>query len=180
MSDVIEKLLMDYRSKHSEFQIDNFIIGNQGCVWSEYKQALREIHGRYISLISQKEDLEMFDLKKSWRWPFGRRSSIIKSRRERSRFALANGISETERELDRFVELAVELKKEIGDIDPVKRQVLEADSWLQKSVRMAAVDLIVNGRIGQSTIGMIISLPTRDRAVALDKIKGDPHKLIGL
>ena len=131
MTELIKNLLKDYQPKHSQFQIDNFIIGNQGCNWSKYKQALREIDGRYNSLIGQKEDLELFDLKRVWRWPFGRKAQIRAIRRKRDRQTLADNIAETERELRRFVEIAVKLKERIGKLDYEKRKVLESDSWRQ-------------------------------------------------
>ena len=178
----IEILLKDFETKHSEYQIDNFIIGNQGGIWSQYKQALREIHSRYNSLISQKEELELFDLKKPWRWPFGRRAEIKKARRKRSRLAMADGISETARELNRFVKLAMALKKALGDLGNGKREILEADSWRQKALRMAGIDILVNHRIGQSTMELILALPEKDRTGVLlilsPDSKPDPFKLI--
>ena len=180
---IIEKLLKDHQSCHSEFQIDNFIVGNQGYDWSQYKQALREIDGRYQSLIGQKEELEIFDLKKYWRRSFGRRAEIRLARRKRIRLAMVDGIAETERELNRFVELALKLKQEIGDLGNGKREMLESNSWRQKALRMAGIDLIVNGRIGQPTMELVLALPKKDRDEVLmilsPQAKPDPMKLIG-
>ena len=180
----IAVLLSDLEKYHSNFQIDNFIVGNQCCAWSQYKQALREIHGRYETLISQKEDLELNDLKTVWRWRFGRRAQIKQNRRKRNRQALVDSIAETERELNRFVEIAVKLKKEIGGLGNGKREVLEANSWRQKALKMAGIDLLVNGRIGQPTMELILALPEKDRRGVLGilspEARPDPMKLIGL
>ena len=55
MKDIeIKKLLNDHQELHSEFQIENFIIGNQGDKWAQYKQSLREIKARYEKLESDK------------------------------------------------------------------------------------------------------------------------------
>jgi hypothetical protein len=177
--ETIKYLLGDYRSAHSEFQINNFIIGGEVDDWARYRQALREIDARYKSLISKKDDLELFDLKKKW-FRFGKKARIEKRIRQRMRDALLNGIQETERELKIFVEIALKYKEKFGDIDHIKRQILEADSWRQKAIKMAAVDLIVGGRLSQPTVGLILSLPQKDRENVLTKIKTDPHKLIGL
>ena len=183
MKNLIEKLLDDYQQYHSEFQIDNFIIGKEGCNWSKYKQALREIDSRYKSLISQKEELELFELQKSRCWPFGSRFKIMAARRKRARLAMIDQISETERELNKFVKIAVKLKEEIGDIGNGKRELLEADSWKQKALKMAGIDLLINGRIGQPTMELILALPEGDRFEVLGRLSPDsdpdPMKLIG-
>ncbi len=182
----IDELLKDYQGRHSTFQIDNFIIGKQGDRWSRYKQALREISNRYQSLMDLKEDLELFDMARCWRWRslFGKRARIWKKRRIRSRAAMVENISETERELKRFVWLATKLKRDIGNLDKEKRAVLEADSWRQKSLRMAGIDLLVNGRIGQPTMELILALPVREQTEVLGVLapdaKPDPFNLIGL
>ena len=180
----IETLLKDHQNLHSGFQIDNFIIGNQGCIWSQYKQTLREIEGRYNSFITQKESLELFDLKRNWFWPFGRKAQIRKNALKRKRQSMVDSIVETERELNRFVEIAMELKKEIGDLDNGKREMLEADSWRQKALKMAGIDLLVNGRIGQPTMELILALPKKDRSEVLGILspesKPNPMRLIGI
>ena len=184
MKNKIESLLEDYQPRHSEFQIDNFIVGKQGDQWSQYKQALREIEDRYNSLVNQKEEMELLDLKR-WRWSgFGRKAQIIKARRQRNRELMEKGIAETERELNRFVEIAVKLKERMGKLDYEKRQVLESDSWRQKALRMAGIDLMVNGRIGQSTMELVLALPAKERflvlAILSPDAKPDPKKLIGI
>jgi hypothetical protein len=184
MKDTIQTLLKGYQPSHTQFQIDNFIIGNQGCDWSQYKQVLREIDGRYKTLIDAKEGLKLFDLKIIWRWPFGRVARLYKYGRKRNREAMVESIAETERELKRFVELAIKLKEKFGEIDEQKRAVLEADSWRQKALRMAGIDLLVNGRIGQPTMELILALPKNDRVGVLQMLapdsKPDPMKLIDI
>ena len=51
--ELIKNLLKDYEGCHSDFQIDNFIIGSQGDAWAQYKQCLREINGRVEILESK-------------------------------------------------------------------------------------------------------------------------------
>lgn len=184
MIEQVETLLRDHQNLHSKFQIDNFIIGNQGCIWSQYKQALREIEGRYSSFITQKESLELFDLKRNWFWPFGRKAEIRNNALKRKRESMVDGLAESERELTRFVELALELKKEIGDLDNGKREILESDSWRQKAIKMAGIDLLVNGRLGQPTMELILALPKKDRSEVLrilsPESKPNPMRLIGI
>jgi len=180
----IKLILKDFQPMHSEFQIDNFIVGAESCPWARYKQALREIDSRWSSLVSSREDLELFDLSRSRGWPFGRRAKIRLSRRKRSRAALVKNIAETERELERFVEIAIQLKDEIGPIENGKRELLEADSWRQKAVRMSALDLLVNRGISHTTMDFILKLPIKDRQMVINVISPDanpdPLRLLGM
>jgi len=181
---IVDTLLSDYQSRHSDFQIDNFIIGKQGDNWSMYKQCLREIHMRSTSLVTLKEDLELMDIER-WKWKFSisKKSKIRKKRRARVRNELVKSINETERELKRFVSLAKKLKRKIGELSYEKRAVLEADSWLQKARRMAGMDMLINrGQISQTTLEMIVALPPRERKSILYEIANgpDPNRLIGM
>ena len=179
----IEILLSDFRALHSEYQIENFIIGGQGDAWAKYKQCLREIANRHESLLNQKESLEHFDLKRCW-YGFGKVARIKKSARSRLRKTMINGIAEIERELERFISLAIELKNQLGEIDERKRAELEAGSWRFKALRMAGIDLLVNGRIGHPTMDLILMLPEKDRGGVLKILspdaRPDPFKLLGM
>jgi len=192
MKKEIKRLLIDHQKNHSEFQIDNFIVGNAGDDWARYKQALREIDSRNEIAEGLRDELILFDL--AWCGPFWKRIAVTKNarvrrairikRRERSRSALVESIAETERELFRFVELAIRLKEKIGEIDPARRKELESDSWKQKAVRMAGIDLLINGRVGSATLEFILSLPRQDRVAVIEYFKPgakvDPFKMIGL
>jgi len=103
---------------------------------------------------------------------------------KRKRQSMVDNLVETERELKRFVEIAVKLKEDFGEIDHQKRAVLEADSWRQKALKMAGIDLLINGRIGQPTMELILALPEKDRFAVLGILSPegnpDPMKLIGI
>jgi len=184
MEDKIKDLLKDYESRHSEYQIDNFIVAAQGDNWSMYKQALREIASRYESLLSQKEDLELYDLQIKFYWPFGRQAEIKKKRRIRHRAALVESVRETERELGRFVVIATQLKEVLGIVNSEKRKKFEAGSWCQKAIRMSALDLLVNRGISHATMDFILKLSIKDRRKVINMISPaanpDPLKLLGM
>ena len=180
----IEHLLVDYEARHSEFQIEHFIIGSAVDPWSKYKQALREIHDRNEMLIEKQDQLMLFDLKFRFYNPFSRKAVIKKEIARRQRKAMVDGMLETKRELSKFVEIAIKLKSEIGELDSLKRAVLEAESWRQKAIKMAGIDLLVNGRVGSTTLNFILSLPKADQAMVIEHFKPgakvDPFKMIGL
>ena len=183
MDETIKYLLEDYQPAHSEFQIKNFIIRGEVDDWARYKQALREIDAGDKNLVAKRDDLELFDLKKR-RFRFGRKARIERGVRTRAKEALLTGIRETERELRVFVDVAVGLKKKFGELDPLKRAKLEAESWKQKAIKMAGIDLLVNGRVGSTTLNFILSLPKEDQALVIEHFKPgakvDPFKMIGL
>lgn len=181
-----ENLLRDFESAHSEFQIDNFIIGSAGDPWAQYKQCLREIHARRESVINLQEQIELHEMNSvRVRWLFIRKkkAEIEKRQWRRKRKALVKRLSESKRELARFVDLALELKKSIGEIGPDEKRRLEEQSWLYKARRMAGIDVIVNGRIGKQTLEMILALPDAQRREILAELGGgqsNPYKLLGL
>jgi len=161
----IEKLLIDHQKFHSDFQIDNFIVGRSGDDWAKYKQALREIETRNTSLTNLREQLELSAWQSLYRrvaiWLRPRRIRLIyAARRRRSRAALVADISETERELKRFIELAKALRKHLGELTPERRKHLEAQTWFNKARQMILIDSIVNGgQPSEKTVEFILGLP---------------------
>jgi hypothetical protein len=156
----IDKLLADHQELHSNFQIENFIIGSQGDQWAQYKQCLREIKVRRdtlkddygkIAALSHARKKNNFALTKKQK---AKRAAIV-----RQVNALMGTISERERELKRFVVMATGLKKQIGEITDEKREQLEAQSWAAKGRKLAAIDLMAYGRIQTQTLEFIFSLP---------------------
>ena len=188
----IEKLLLDHQKNHTDFQIDNFIVGKSGDDWARYKQSLREIAARNEIVEGLRDELTLFDLAGNGpvlkRFAFtekGKARRMIRGkRRRRSRLALVDSITETERELACFVELALALKEKIGDLNSTRRKLLEADSWKQKAIKMAGIDLLTNGRVGATTLEFILALPKPDQIAVIQYfksgVKADPYKMIGL
>lgn len=173
----IKKLMADYQQLHSDFQIDHFIIGNQGDRWAQYKQCLREIAARLENIRGKKAELSLFRLKNGWRkrfcWPTKyniEKRKIAKQQRARQIEAINDIIKEYERELSRFLMHATELKAHFGNINRGRRQQLELESWTAKGRRMAAVDRILTGGISHQTFEFILSLPVESQNSILDKI----------
>lgn len=176
--DIVKKLLKDYEPKHSKFQIKNFIIRGQGDEWFQYKQCLREISARVESIENAKDQLDLFKINR--RGIMRKIKIIVMGRQRREIFlkselrqsaGMAENIEETERELKQFVELAVGLKKRIGDIDDEKRQKLEAQSWYDKASKMAAVDIMTIGALSRQTFEFIFSLPEKQQENIFASIK---------
>ena len=183
----IDEILKDYRPKHTSYQIENFIIGMQGSEWSKYKQCLRELKNRVETLQGLKEELEIKKLKSNGNFSVfafiskkkRRLNEIRQAQQKRSLRALENDIIGTEKELLKFAEIARRLKKKIGNLNPEKRALLEADSWYQKAKQMAAIDMICSHGISKATFEIILALPVADKNKILCEIESkDPKRLL--
>ena len=194
----IKILLNDEELNHSNFQIENFIVGSQVGKWAQYKQCLREISSRFEKLQNIRDDAQLNRIEATnvglwkrlifflWRLRKNNRLKMEIGRRRMARKSerFAKEIYHLERELACFVAIAKRLKADIGDLGNGKRELIEADSWRQKALKMAGIDLLVNGGIGQSTMELILCLPEQDRQGVLKMLapnaKPDPFKLIDL
>lgn len=183
----IELLLKDYQRYHSEFQIDNFIVGNAGDNWASYKQCLREIKTRKqeIKINKQKIELAGLEYKALKRKRFFK---FTKYSRLKIKFAIENGkenlfemredLRDIERELDRFVKIAFKLKKQIGDLNFEKRAALESNSWLNKARFLSLIDSITNhGQPSRATVEFIFALPNHLQQIIFSEIAENGKKI---
>ena len=182
----IKELLTDYQRAHSEFQINNFIVGAAGDDWAQYKQALREIASRFdqiedYPLQIELAEIELKEIKARRAW-FSKtkkaRREIEIVRAERRIEASKRKEKETRRELAEFVARAVELKAAIGELTDEKRRELEARSWEDKARKLAALDLISGGGISRTTSEFIFSLPAESRRRLIDTISTNDKRQI--
>jgi len=156
-----EVLLTDYRPEHSEFQMENFIIGG-GHPWGQYKQALRELSARHASMIEMSEQVKKLKeeiARRRRRWFGGR--SVIEFERKLDR--AKHDRKAKAREYFTFYRIASDLKKQLGEITPKRRRELEAEMWVDKARRMAALDLLTIGGLQRQTAEFITSLPREQR-----------------
>lgn len=183
----VEKLLADYRPEHSEFQMENFIIGGAGHPWGRYKQALRELAARHPGIATDRAEIAALavDVKRSearaW-YPIGREERQFKTALMRSRLKeKRERFKSRMREYAVFYRVAKELKKEIGEVTAKRRRELETEAWIDKARRMAAIDLISIGGIQRSTAEFLISLPAdHRRAIFQDLRQENRNKFLSI
>jgi hypothetical protein len=179
----IESLLKDYQGKHSKFQIDNFIVGCSGDTWAQYKQALREIESRFEMVLVEKEKLiaakkQLAALKGSANGDKAKRAAY--GRYVRSYQKKLQSARDLKRELAAFYNYAIQLKEQIGDVDEVRRDELESESWARKGVKMVAIDLISQGRVSSQTFEFVLSLPKQSQLEIFKKIASqNPFAMLG-
>ena len=178
-----KKLLLDYEPRHSDFQIEHFIVGQHVSDWARYKQCLHEIHGRMEALIDLKDQLELQKLNLNGfsllAFISDKHRQIQKIKRKKAKrrlLKIEKDIKTVSDELSKFIEIGLDLKKDIGNIGPLnsgRRKELEANSWYQKAQRMASVDLMITGVISKNTMDMILSLPENYKIELLENIKSN-------
>jgi len=166
----VERLLAeDYRPEHSEFQVENFIIGAQGNEWARYKQALRELASRVDGIKAKAAEIRALAVKVKragyggWN-PIGRKkrrlgAALMRSRLKADRAAFRSRM----REFVQFYRIAIELKRSLGEISAERRRALESEMWIEKARRMAALDLISLNGLQRSTVEFIASFPRESR-----------------
>ena len=175
-----DNLLSDYRSEHSEFQMAHFIVGGQGDQWAQYRQVLRELAGRHAEIKKQIQAIDTLRQKidhERHRW-FGR--GKIKSLEENLTIA-RNAFKPKAREYFFFYKIARDLKRQIGEVPPQRRRKLDAEMWVEKARRMAAVDFLSIGGLQRSTVEFIVSFP-RDmrRQILCDLRPENIQKLLSI
>jgi len=182
---IIVELLEDNESRHSDFQIENFIIKKQGDTWAQYKQCLREISSRHSSIKDSEARGKAFvsAAKKNVRFKLWRFLNRKKVRGNGSvpDIKLTDGnLEDLKAELDCFLKIAEKLKAELGEITPERRYQLETESWKNKGIKMAAIDILATGRISNQTYDFIFSLPKESQLELFSKLSAkQPMALLG-
>jgi hypothetical protein len=184
-TDKTKKILEDNESRHSDFQIENFIIRGQGDQWAQYKQCLREISSRDASIRDSeaRNDALVLATKKSVRFRLWRFLNRKKAGGNGSwpELKLPDGnLDDLKAELDCFLKIAEKLKAELGEISEERRYQLETASWKNKGIKIAAIDILATGRISNQTYDFIFSLPKESQLELFAKLSNkQPMALLG-
>lgn len=183
---MLQQLLDDHQTGHSEFQDDHFItIRAGGTPYGQYKQALRELYKRFRGLreLTCDRDIALIEIEKlecsEEIDSFTQRINKVELRRKRMQIEESERVlRDTKREFTRFYQQAVALKAEIGGLTDKKRAKLEQERWEHQITQMAAIEMLSQGRFKDSTIAMLASMPPDSRQDVHGKITSDHGKLI--
>lgn len=178
----MEELLSDHQSGHSDLQIDYFIVSKGNWTpYGRYKQCLREIASRHNALLEMREEAELavLDLDDAKRdlgrevagTPAAIRKRIACDRQRRRMDGIRQSLAGQQRELNRFVNLANELKRQVGELTDERRSELDAEMWSVRARAMVALDLFTSGQLSQSTAELLIALPVEIRQPILQSAK---------
>lgn len=169
------ELLEDFQGKHTNYQIDNFIIKINGkTAYGQYKQALRELNSRFKNLINinfEIEELKISIRKKRYEAE-NSREGIRKIELDRLLINLSfreKDFEEIFREFKIFFAKANVLKEVLGNISDKKDQ-LEAEFWEQNFIEKIAIDIAYIGTISSSNLETLTSMPTDSKIHIINKI----------
>lgn len=171
----LQDLLQDHRLYHSEFQQDYFITTRSGgTTYGQYKQSLREVYKRFRGLKGLYHEREMLQVdideleekilnEDNYNKFEQRRNKLNSEKKQLDMIELNKNIEDTEREFKRFYQHSASLKEKIGELTDEKRNQLDKEMWIHKLKEMAATDLISSGRLKNTTLELINSVPLKDR-----------------
>lgn len=127
-------LMADLQTAHSDVQIDRFIILLNGITeYGCYKQALRELHTRFHTMLGYWLDLETLKCDEA---DIGdpkddRRQQLELAKLRLRRMGLNESFAESRREFLRFLGHAQYLKGKVGELTPERRAEFEREFWLE-------------------------------------------------
>jgi len=165
---LLNQILNDHSSNHSDLQIESFNIATNGITeYGQYIQTIRELKVRYGNLkrmYCEKEllevDLEELQCNKDFANNFDKKRNEINIKKKfMSLEDISRNIKDSETEFYKFYLLAKDLKSKIGELTEERKNQLDKEMWLIKIKLMAATDLKLCGNLRSSTIEMINFLP---------------------
>ena len=168
---MIDALLKDFDGGHTEYQIENFIVGTEIHPWHQYVQCLREIGSRYEAIKNSRESLKS---------NVRRKFLFFRSKPKKKKIDQAKrSIAKNEKELNHFLEIAIEIKKQFGgELTEEKKKVLEAEAWREKAKYLLCMDLFCIGRPSKQTIEFIYKLPRETKRELLMNVDPRDQKKI--
>ena len=178
---IIENLLKDNQNRHSDFQLENFVIKNKGNLWVQYKKALGELQFRYDEIQNHEAKKDQLGaLKKNKKF---KALSFFSKKRRGFLSKLSIDIRSNQKKIDNtyaefncILKIAKELKKEVGEVTDERRQQLELESWTAKGLKLAAIDILSSRTISKQTYEFIFSLP-KDSQVRILKTFSSHHPM---
>jgi hypothetical protein len=188
INEKIDILLKDYEPGHTEYQIENFIVGSEVHPWHRYCQCLREISARN-GLLKEKErglillTAEINDLEsRRRRWLSRRQKHLVKiENKKKAGRNLTLEILEVRREIKIFIKIGMEMRSryDYGSLNFERRKILEAEAWREKAKYMLCMDLFCIGRPSKQTVEFIYKLPKAVKRELLMQIDPrDKQKII--
>lgn len=163
LASTVEHLLEDHRKYHSAFQIDCFIISQNGVTpWGAYKQILRELDSRWISL--KRHYVRRMVLQDELAQGVQDALIVQDPRITRVEKLIASDelerqIKDTEREFKRFLGHAIHLKATLGELTEEQIEKLEEQEWIAKLRKKAALEIVSTGCVSEGTLDAILSMP---------------------
>lgn len=180
-SEIVD-LISQHHTSMSQYQIDNFVVGEKMTPYRILKQILLELETRYknqklfetdckielleiqqlknkLSVIDDKIEKEILELKIQ--------------RRELELVALEKNKSNIDYEIE-VLENQYNILKEKNEnmLDVLNDESGEEEYWINKFIKEAQVDIMTTGRVGKGVLDAIMSLPTEIQNLIIQNAVG--------
>lgn len=170
----IQELIADHRTGQDNFQDDYFVTEKHGITdFGKYKQSLRQLYQKIRGLrqsyfLREKSKIDIDELKNDIE---SGETNVFESRRKEIDYKdkilglgeLEVSIKNDEREAKRYYQQACYFKEKLGDLTEKNRKQMEQDLWIKKMKRVAAIELVTQGRVQNNTYDSILSFPVEIR-----------------
>lgn len=184
----IDDLLSRHRRYHNGLQVDRFIVGGAGITpFGMYRQALREMHGRWTGLRLEvlrmrRLDIEIRELQAKQlaskfeaddyeirfvEFQREKRALDIHEKKmtlQEAQLAHADAIEE----FSRFALIAEQLHAQFGDLTENQRELLELEFHKTSIMRDVAMEIAVHGNTSTNTLRIVSLLPQEQRAEVVE------------
>lgn len=182
IQDEIHKLINIHQTSMTQYQIDNFVIGEKMTPYRILKQILLELETRYRNLKISELDLkiEKLRIKKMKEELKTIDDTIYKEIQELEIEKKEIDLSGIEKTIfnNKFEINVIEMQyKKLKDTNPDLEKLLfdqhgEEEYWINKFVKEAQIDIMTTGRIGKGVLDAIMSLPTNIQNFILNNAIG--------
>lgn len=185
-------ILADHVQFHSAWQIETAIVGRSGTAYGCYKQAVRELYQRCLSIRGHVKALELLEVdcdelagliaRNGGRSPAMtvqshqvRRWQIELQDKQIQRADILAVLQEVQAEFLRFLGQAIAYRRELGvsdgeAISPELQDSLDRDMWLHNVRAMCAMDFLTNRALQRSTLDLVRALPKHQKQVVVGEI----------
>lgn len=171
-----EELFKDLELAHSDFQIHNFVLGEEKGIteWGKYKQALRELHKRVrgvkqllfqmerdkIEIEKIKRKIERLKKGKYQDYDLDVKLEEINLAEKQTNLKIAEkSLQELLREAEEFYKVVVVLKEKFKNLSKEDKWRLEKEYWMLKFKRDIEDSLLAGQKPSFGLMRVIKSLP---------------------
>ena len=184
----LDDLFEDCQKWHSNYQIDHFVLGSHATPWGTYKQCLRELRTRVVSLRTEVIERAQLAIDVDELESTARAHDEYTSEFDKKRAALDADLKWIQlnekdyalhhraREIRRFWAHASVLKAHLGNLSEEDREALERSYWWNHAHRLLALDLYVGRAPSRATLEIIASMGSNERTGLFESLKGSADK----
>lgn len=164
-------IFADFNPRHSDFQIDNFIVRKEGLTeWGQYQQAMRELHSRMHNMRENVIDALILARKIEIR-PHDKDpllDDLEKRKLEYELEASVDALKPIIEEMVRFAAIILSLRPKFSDMDDSQRKALDLHYWKTRISYLSAKAVYDTSRVGSEMLCVSKCLPGNAGSLAIE------------